>query len=242
VTPPSGQQPVVAQVAQVAQVASSGARRLAAMASRSAIFALAASASSPLRRPPGGHASTVNAYDGAMHERIRSARTEGLEPEDLAEIKALLDTAFAGRWDEHDWQHCLGGDHLLWVEGGRLVGQAAVVPRILRTGGRSWRTGYVEAVAVSPNAQGRGVGRELMLAAHEVIAAGYELGGLCAGERAARLYTRLGWRRWAGPTLVDSPQGTVATPEEDGNVYVLPPAEIDLSLPIACDWRDGDVW
>jgi aminoglycoside 2'-N-acetyltransferase I len=177
-----------------------------------------------------------------MHERIRTARTEELGPAVLAQIRALLDAAFAGRWDEHDWDHCLGGDHLLWVEDGRLVGQAAVVPRIMRTGGKSWRTGYVEAVAVSPDAQGRGVGRELMLAANDLVTAGYELGGLSAGERAARLYQQLGWQRWAGPTFVDGPQGTIATPEEDGSVYVLPLVEMDLTEPIACDWRDGDVW
>jgi aminoglycoside 2'-N-acetyltransferase I len=177
-----------------------------------------------------------------MHERIRRARTEQLAPETLAEIKALLDLAFEGRWDEHDWSHTLGGDHLLWVEDDRLVGQAAVVPRVLRTGERSWRTGYVEAVAVAAADRGRGIGRELMLAAHEVISEGYELGALCAGEKAARLYQRLGWRRWAGQTYVDSPRGTVATPEEDGNVYVLPLTEIDPEQSIICDWREGDLW
>lgn len=177
-----------------------------------------------------------------MHERIRTARTEELDPELLAAVKALLDTEFDGRFDEHDWEHSQGGDHLLWFEGGQLVGQAAVVPRILRTKEKSWRTGYVEAVAVRSDVQGRGIGRELMLAANDLIAAGYELGALSAGERAARLYQRLGWRRWLGPTQVDTPQGTVATPEEDGSVYVLPLAEIDLSGTIACDWRQGDVW
>ncbi len=177
-----------------------------------------------------------------MHERIRTARTEQLEPEVLAQIRDLLDIAFAGRWDEDDWDHCLGGDHFLWVEDGRLVGQAAVVPRILRTGGKSWRTGYVEAVAVTADARGRGVGRELMLAPGDLIAVSYELGALCAGEQAARLYLRLGWLRWGGPTQVDSPHGTVGTPEEDGNVYVLPLTEMDLTEPIACDWRSGDVW
>lgn len=177
-----------------------------------------------------------------MDERIRRARTDELAPEALTQIKDLLGVAFEGRWDEHDWQHTLGGDHLVWVEGDRLLGQAAVVPRVLRTGERSWRTGYVEAVAVAPEARGKGVGRELMLAANEVIAERYELGALSAGERAARLYLRLGWRHWTGATYVDSPQGTVATPEEDGSVYVLPLVEMDLSLPIVCDWREGDVW
>lgn len=177
-----------------------------------------------------------------MHERIRTARSEELGLEVLAELKALLDEAFEGRWDEHDWHHTLGGDHFLWVEDSRLVGQAAVVPRTMRTGGKSWRTGYVEAVAVAAGARGKGVGRELMLAANELIKVDYELGAMSAGEVAARLYLRLGWRRWAGPTYVDGPEGTVATPEEDGSVYVLPLAEMDLTAAIVCDWREGDVW
>ncbi|HEX6685481.1 MAG TPA: GNAT family N-acetyltransferase [Candidatus Limnocylindrales bacterium] len=171
-----------------------------------------------------------------------SSRTSDLSPVRLAEVRALCEAAFGGRFDEHDWQHSLGGDHVLCFVGESLAGQAALVPRVLRCGGKAWRTGYVEAVAVHPAAQGRGVGRELMLTANKLVAAHYELGGLCAGERAARLYQRVGWRRWLGPTFVDSPEGTVATPEEDGSVYVLPRVEMDLTGPIVCDWRDGDVW
>ena len=38
--------------------------------------------------------------------------------------------------------------------------------------------------------------------------------------------------------------GVVATPEEQGGVYVLPVegVPLDLSGRLVCDWRDGDVW
>jgi aminoglycoside 2'-N-acetyltransferase I len=64
------------------------------------------------------------AYYGAMHHQIRTARTEELEPETLAEIRALLDASFdasrVGGFDEHDWHHTLGGHHVLSFEGGKL--------------------------------------------------------------------------------------------------------------------------
>jgi hypothetical protein len=34
-----------------------------------------------------------------------------------------------------------------------------------------------------------------------------------------------------------------ATPEDNGGIYVFPGAvPLDLSGPLTCDWRDGDVW
>jgi aminoglycoside 2'-N-acetyltransferase I len=35
----------------------------------------------------------------------------------------------------------------------------------------------------------------------------------------------------------------VATPDEQGAVYVLPGAlPLDRTTALTCDWRDGDVW
>ena len=48
-----------------------------------------------------------------------------------------------------------------------------------------------------------------------------------------------------GPTSVHTDAGLLRTPEEDGLVFVrLTPTspELDLSEPISCDWRPGDVW
>ena len=79
----------------------------------------------------------------------------------------------------------------------------------------------------------------------ELVRSAYDLGGLGAGERAARLYARHGWLRWAGPTWTISPEGPVRTEADDGSVHVLPTPtspDLELSEPIACDWRPGDVW
>ncbi len=62
-----------------------------------------------------------------------------------------------------------------------------------------------------------------------------------------RLYERLGWRTWQGPTSVRTPNGEQRTPEDNGSILVLetlstPIRPLDLRAPISCDWRTGDVW
>jgi aminoglycoside 2'-N-acetyltransferase I len=40
-----------------------------------------------------------------------------------------------------------------------------------------------------------------------------------------------------------APAGTIRTPDDDGSVFVLPVGvNLDTSVDLACDWRDGDVW
>jgi hypothetical protein len=71
----------------------------------------------------------------------------------------------------------------------------------------------------------------------------YELGALDTGS--PNFYERLGWIVWPGPTSVRTEQGVIRTPEEDGNVLVrLTPMspDFDLTAPISCEWRRGDVW
>jgi aminoglycoside 2'-N-acetyltransferase I len=76
-----------------------------------------------------------------------------------------------------------------------------------------------------------------------IIGGGYELGALGTGRH--RFYERLGWRTWQGPCFVRTTEGERRTPDEEGFIMVLrtpstPP--IDLTDPISCDWRPGDVW
>ena len=109
--------------------------------------------------------------------------TDALTPAALAEIRALLDDAFAGAFSEEDWQHALGGTHALLREDGELIGHAAVVGRELWLRERVLWAGYVEAVAVRADRRGRGHGRALMEAIERVIAADYEIGALSATGR-----------------------------------------------------------
>lgn len=184
-----------------------------------------------------------------MRERavlVRRASDE-LGPDEVAELRALFDAAWSETGEpftDEDWDHATGGLHVLVTEADEIVSHASVVERWLHTGPHRLRTGYVEAVATRPDRRRRGYGARVMedVAAH--IRDVYELGALDTGL--GGFYERLGWLRWEGPTAVRTADGEVRTPGEDGAVFVLftptsPPA-LDLTAPISCEWRPGDVW
>ncbi len=176
---------------------------------------------------------------------LRVVHTADLDAAARGAARSLLEDAFAagGGFADEDWEHCLGGLHVLAREDGVLVGHAAVVQRRLLHAGRPLRAGWVEGVAVRPDRRRRGVGGVLMAAVEDVVRRAYDLGGLSATDEAARLYAGRGWLPWQGPTSVLAPGGLRRTPEDDGGVHVLPgAAPLDRSAGLACDWRDGDVW
>lgn len=163
---------------------------------------------------------------------------------DARSARALCEAAFGpGEFTDADWEHALGGLHALAHNGDRLVGHAALVARRLLHAGRALRTGFVEAVAVAPDARRRGVGTALMRALDRHLHGGYELGALTTSEAGRGLYLALGWQAWTGPTAVLAPDGIRPTPDDDGGILVRPvTARLDPALPLVCDWRDGDVW
>ena len=181
---------------------------------------------------------------------IRRVATADLADDEIAGVRRILWAAFDDPDEpdegmtEEDWEHALGGVHLLLELDGALVGHASVVERELQVDGRPLRTGYVEAVAIDPGHQRSGFGSTLMADVGEVITESFELGALGTGSPI--FYERLGWLRWAGPTYVRAPSGLVRTDEEDGGILVLPtprtPFALDLAAAISCEWRSGDVW
>ena len=179
--------------------------------------------------------------------RLRRLRTAELTSSEVTAIRDLLRAAFGpeedGPFGEDDWQHALGGLHFVLDLDGVIVGHASVVERELHVDERPLRTGYVEAVAISPDRQGAGLGSQVMTDVNAWIREHYELGALGTGRH--RFYERLGWRTWSGPTSVRTADGTHRTPEEDGDILVLdtpssPP--LDRTAAISCEWRPGDVW
>jgi aminoglycoside 2'-N-acetyltransferase I len=179
--------------------------------------------------------------------RLWTRTSPELTSAEVAAIRELLVTAFGTDEDERftddDWNHALGGLHVVLEVDGRIVAHAAVVERELHLDGRPLRVGYVEAVATEPASQGRGFGSQVMTVIDDWIRDRFELGALGTGRYA--FYERLGWRRWAGPSAVRAADGLRATPDADGYIMVLPtPASPPLGLdaPISCDWRPGDVW
>ncbi len=177
---------------------------------------------------------------------LRRIPTADLTPREIAALRDLLWAAFPPGEDgftEDDWEHALGGTHVVLEIDGRIVSHASVVERELRIADRPLRTGYVEAVATDPALQGRGHGTIVMRDATGYIRDGFELGGL--GTGAHHFYERLGWLTWRGPTSVRTRDGLVRTAGDDGSILVLPTPtspELDISAPISCEWRPGDVW
>jgi len=58
------------------------------------------------------------------------------------------------------------------------------------------------------------------------------------------MYIGRGWVPWRGALSALTPSGVVATPEEEGGVYVWRVSEwaLDIDAELTCDWRRGDVW
>lgn len=173
---------------------------------------------------------------------ISLVHTADLDLPTRSTVRSLLDSAFGGDFSDADWEHALGGMHVLYRDGPAIVGHAALVQRRLLHGGRALRTGYVEAVAVCPSHRRRGIAGTLMRELDRLVRGAYELGALSASEQAVGLYAALGWASWTGPTAALTPEGLRPTPDGD-SVMVLPvTAVLDPTAVLVGDWRDGDVW
>jgi aminoglycoside 2'-N-acetyltransferase I len=179
-------------------------------------------------------------------DSVRQVATAELSEAEIAVVRAILRDAFAGDGEgftNKDWVHALGGTHFLLDRDGTIVTHASVVERELHAGGLPIRSGYVEAVATRPDAQGRGHGSRVIEAVNEHIRATYALGALSAAV--PEFYVRLGWKPWLGPTAVRTAAGEVRTPEDDGDIMVLATPSsptLDRHAVLSCPWRPGDVW
>jgi aminoglycoside 2'-N-acetyltransferase I len=182
---------------------------------------------------------------------ITVAHTSQLDRATLESARLMVQAAFVrdragsvpGEFTDEDWDHALGGMHALVHDGGQLVAHGSVVQRRFLLAGRAWRVGYVEAVGVAAGARRRGHGAAVMGALETVIRRAYDLGALSATDDGAPLYRSRGWQLWQGPAAALTPSGVVGTPAEDGSVHVLlVDGRPDVTRPLTCDWRDGDLW
>jgi len=177
---------------------------------------------------------------------LRSAQTDQLAPELLAELTRLCEAAFEESF-EGAWARVGPGIHIIAEVDRRIVAHAMIVDRRLYVGDEmdvALDTGYVEHVATLPSEQRRGHGAAVMREVDRIIGEEYVLGGLATGSNA--FYERLGWETWRGPTSVRMPDGErVRSAPDDGGVMVLrtprtPP--LSLEEPIAADWRVEEPW
>ena len=173
---------------------------------------------------------------------LRTAHTADLDATTRHAARALLDSVF-NQLSDHNWEHALGGMHALLWEGTELIGHGSVVQRRLIHGGRAWRTGYIEAVAVRADRRRSGHGATLMAVLERIIRLGYEIGALAASDAGAAFYPARGWLRWPGPCSALTPEGIIATPGQEGRIFVFPgTTSLDPSGELTCDWRDGRPW
>jgi len=176
-----------------------------------------------------------------VSRQVRRCHTSDLSAAELGQLRHLLDLAF-DEFSDDDWQHGLGGTHVLVSVDGELVAAGALVRRRFVHDGRPLRCGYVEAVATHPDHRRQGHASAVM-SVLESLAGTYDLLALSASEDGFDLYESRGWELWQGHTSVQTPRGPVATPGDDGSVFVRAGDQpLDLDGELTCDWRDGDVW
>ncbi len=174
----------------------------------------------------------------------RTVHTSQLSAAELAEIRALLDDAFEGDFGDEDWAHGLGGVHALVRDEKGLAAHGSVIMRRVEHEGRSYRIGYVEALAVRADRRRQGLGGLVMAELERVIDRAYDFGALSASDDGAALYRARGWLLWAGRIEAFGPNGAVRLPDEEDSTYLRAAARGPLPAPPAAlvfDWRDGDV-
>ena len=173
----------------------------------------------------------------------RLVHTSDLDIETREGARRMVIDAFAGEFNDADWEHALGGLHARICHHGALIAHGAVVQRRLVYRDTALRCGYVEGVAVREDWRGQGLGTAVMDAVEQVLRGAYQLGALSASEAGRHLYTARGWLPWQGPTSVLQPTGVTRTPDDDRSLFVLPIGlQLDTTAELTCDWRDGDVW
>jgi aminoglycoside 2'-N-acetyltransferase I len=181
-----------------------------------------------------------------MSVALRRASTAELRPDKLATLRRMMAAAWEGQDGEFvdsDWEHGLGGVHVLVEDAGEILSHGSVVERSLEIDAVPVRTGYVEAVATWPRHQRHGYATLVMKEIGEIIRADYPLGAL--STPVPDFYERLGWERWLGPTSVRTSRGVERTPDDDGGIMILrtpTTMPLDLRAEITCEWRSGDVW
>ncbi|MFF0436982.1 GNAT family N-acetyltransferase [Streptomyces sp. NPDC004327] len=175
---------------------------------------------------------------------LRTAPTHDLGPARLRAVRALLDGAFDGDFADEDWDHALGGLHV-WAEDGHgVAAHGSLVMRRVLYRGRSYRIGYVEAVAVRAELRRQGLGGRVLGELERAVDGAYAFGALSASRDGAGLYRGRGWRLWRGRIETLSPAGIVRLPDEEDSTYLWAAAGRPLpdpAEPLVFDWRDGDV-
>lgn len=175
--------------------------------------------------------------------RLEVLHADQLTPEQLAEIHALCNHAYAV-YDvdlEPLFRTFTDTTHVLGWLGSAIVSHAMWVTRWLQPSTQvPLRTAYIEMVATEPEFQQRGFGTAVMRRLASAIY-DFELGGLSPAE--PMLYEKLGWVFWQGPLFIRRQAGLIPTPDCSVMILRLPKTPpLDLTLPLSAEWREGELW
>jgi aminoglycoside 2'-N-acetyltransferase I len=176
--------------------------------------------------------------------QLRVCDTDALTSLELAAIRAPCDLAFVGEYGDDDFDHALGGLHVIAFDGDQMISHAALVPRDLIAGSVLLHVGYVESVVTDQRWQGHGHGTAVMRRVGELVAERFHLGVLSTGEH--DFYSHVGWQSWEGPTFVDhGANGRERTADDDDSIMILRhPASpaVTTTDALVCTPRQGDNW
>ena len=197
----------------------------------------------PTIRSPGVQSTVSKSATLLFMPAITRFITAEASRKSIEQIRRLFFAAFDETFTEQDWEHVLGGWHVVVQDGGVVIAHAAVVQRVLEVGGQPFRTGYVEGVATDPSRQNQGLGTRTMEEVSRLLRSEFEMGALATSVHG--FYERLGWKRWQGPTYVRHGPELLRTEEQDSDVMALlfgPSKGIDPTASISCPNRVGDDW
>ncbi len=175
--------------------------------------------------------------------RFKTLDVEALTPEQRQAIVRLCTEAY-----DEDFSRIFemlpGSVHVLAYREAELVGHACWVTRWLQPGEHApLRTAYVEAVAVMPNYQGRGWGKQVMRETAAAILQYPEFDLAALSPSHSAFYTPLGWKSWRGATAIRTEQGLIDTTGEDVMILHLPNTPpLDLDATLSAEWRVGELW
>ncbi|WP_272665749.1 GNAT family N-acetyltransferase [Providencia sp. PROV174] len=178
-----------------------------------------------------------------MTIEYKNKHTSQLSTENREALYSMLYQSFEQDFTHDDFEHALGGMHVLAYDQQQIIGHVAIIQRHMAIGNTPITVGYVEAMAVLENYRRQGIGKQLMVATNQIITDCYQLGLLSASDEGFHIYQSVGWQVWNGP-LYELNQGHyIHSVDEEGGVMGWSKNNlIDFSQPLYCDFRSGDQW
>jgi len=166
---------------------------------------------------------------------IKRVTSDELRQDEVVTLREMFGVAWGDgedRFTDEDWEHALGGVHVVLEVDGDIAAHASVVERELHTNGLDL-TGYVEAVATRPSLQRRGYGSAVMREVGEYIDWTFRLGAL--GTSRGAFYERLGWVAWKGSDV--RPHGCRSRADPRGGRPGVRPSDADVrgARPVGTD-------